>query len=228
MPNRVVRSEILDSDKVNKLSWAAEVFYRRLMSIVDDYGLGDGRIPVIRSKLYPLRLDRVSESDIIKWIAECESSGLVSLYQVNGNPYLEIVNFGQTVRQKKAKYPFPPREQMQADASRCEQMRLETKRNETETNPAARIIPHDPTDYYSSGQTAFEDIKNNEQLMEDLTRIFHNNGYKACNGVHVMLAVKKFLTIESPKDEFKIKPKGQVKSHLINWMNKNINTLANG
>ncbi len=38
MPNRILREGILTSERVNLLSWEAEVFYRRLMSVVDDYG----------------------------------------------------------------------------------------------------------------------------------------------------------------------------------------------
>lgn len=78
MANRVVRSAILESDKVNKLTWAGEVFYRRLMSILDDFGRCDGRAAILRSKLYPLRIEKVSEPDIVKWISECETAGLLT------------------------------------------------------------------------------------------------------------------------------------------------------
>lgn len=212
---------------VNKLSWPGEVFYRRLMSILDDYGRCDARTPILRSELYPLRLDKVAESDIVKWISECEKAGLIRIYTVDSKPYIELFNFGQTVRIKKARFPAPLTcKQMQSDASNgVSETETET---ETETNSAARVIPFDPLDRYPDGQTAFEDIKNNEVLMTDLIRIFHNNGFKAANGVHVMVAVKKFMSIEAPKDDFKIKSKGQVKSHLINWLNKNAKQLGNG
>lgn len=132
MPNRIVRPGILDSDKVNLLSWSAEVFFRRLMSVVDDFGRYDGRISVIRSQLYPLRLDRVSDADVDKWLQESCDAGLVSVYQVSGKRYLEIVNFGQTLRIKKSKFPAPdvPCKQMQADASRrMSEIEGETKSN---------------------------------------------------------------------------------------------------
>ncbi len=38
MPNRVIREGILNSQRVNKLTEPAELFYRRLMSVVDDFG----------------------------------------------------------------------------------------------------------------------------------------------------------------------------------------------
>ncbi len=38
MPNRIIREGILTSEAVNSLSWEAEVFFRRLLSVVDDFG----------------------------------------------------------------------------------------------------------------------------------------------------------------------------------------------
>lgn len=128
MANRVIRDGILDSERVNQLTWPGEVFYRRLMSIVDDFGRGDGRIPIMRSKLYPLKLDKVAEADIVKWMKECSEAGLISCYQVENKPYFEILGFDQTVRIKKPKYPENPL--MKTDESRCEQMSTETKGNE--------------------------------------------------------------------------------------------------
>lgn len=140
MPNRVVRESILESEKVNSLTWAPEVFYRRLMSIVDDFGRYEDNPKLLRAKLYPVLLDRVSLPDVEKWMRECVEAGLVRLYEVTGKKYLQVEEFNQTVRIKKPKYPPPPciadGKQMQADAS-------ETKGNETETNakpPQAKFL----------------------------------------------------------------------------------------
>ncbi len=107
MPDRIVRAGILTSDPVNTLSWAAEVFYRRLFSVVDDYGRYDARPAILRSHLYPLKVDRVSDSDVGKWLTECVNAGLVSAYQVSGRPLLEVLKFGQRVRAEKSKWPAP-------------------------------------------------------------------------------------------------------------------------
>jgi activator of HSP90 ATPase len=107
MPNRILREGIIDSERVNKLSWAAEVFYRRLMSVVDDYGRYDGRAEILRVRLYPLKIDVVSQKDIISWLKECIDAQLVRMYTVEGKTYIEILNFNQTIRIKKPKYPAP-------------------------------------------------------------------------------------------------------------------------
>lgn len=108
MPDRIVRAGILTSEPVNKLSWAAEVFYRRLFNVVDDYGRYDGRPTLLRAHLYPLKIDRVSDADVGKWLTECVTAGLVSVYQVSGQQYLEVFKFGQRVRADKSKWPAPP------------------------------------------------------------------------------------------------------------------------
>lgn len=106
MPDRIVRTGILTSDAVDRLSWPAEVFYRRLMNVADDHGRYDGRTEILRAVLYPLRLERVSSSDIGKWIRETEEAALVRQYHVEGKPFLEIVKFGQKKR-SKSKWPEP-------------------------------------------------------------------------------------------------------------------------
>jgi uncharacterized phage protein (TIGR02220 family) len=117
MPDRIVRAGILTSDRVNALSWAGEVFYRRLMSVVDDFGRYDGRLSVIRGAIYSLKLDRVSDSDIGKWIRECEEAGLVRRYTVEDKPFIELPKFGQKIRAKFSKWPDPP-----TSANTCQQV----------------------------------------------------------------------------------------------------------
>lgn len=106
MPERMIRPGILSSEPVNRLPWAEEVFYRRLMSIVDDYGRFDGRNSVLRANLYPLKLDHVSDSDIGKWKAVCANAGLVRVYFVDEKEYIELLKFNQRLR-GKPKWPDP-------------------------------------------------------------------------------------------------------------------------
>ena len=107
MPDRIVRAGIITSEPVNSLSWGAEVFYRRLFSIVDDYGRHDGRPVVLRALLYTLKIDSVSDDDIGGWLTECASVGLITVYKVKQNQYIEIPKFGQRTRANKSKWPSP-------------------------------------------------------------------------------------------------------------------------
>lgn len=223
MANRVVRAGILESESVNKLTWAGEVFYRRLMSILDDYGRCDGRPSIVRSKLYPLRLDKVSEPDIVKWISECETAGLIRVYHVDNKPYLELFNFGQTVRVKKARFPPPPCKQMQADASTC-MSETETE-TETEIAPEPVLKPPSLEDCYSTGQQAFEEVQRDELMVERLLRIVRRSGFNSCDGITLMKAVRHFITIEEAKPDFTRRPRDEIKKHLVNWLTAKAKTL---
>ena len=108
MPNRVLRDGILTSERIDQLNWAEEVFYRRLMSVVDDYGRYYAKPELLISACYPLRIRKVSDSDVAKFLTACVSAGLVSTYQANdGKWYVQIVDFGQRI-QAKSKFPDPP------------------------------------------------------------------------------------------------------------------------
>jgi hypothetical protein len=92
-----------------KLSWAAEVLYRRLHSVVDDFGRFSAHPMLLRAACYPLQLDKVSDSDIGKWIRETEEAALVRVYPASdGMRYLELADFRQQKRAMKSKYPEPP------------------------------------------------------------------------------------------------------------------------
>jgi hypothetical protein len=106
VPNRIVREGILTSDRIDQLDAAAEVFYRRLMSKVDDHGLYDARPSILRSSLYPLRVDRVREADITRWIAACEKAGVIALYEHDGKPLLQMLDTRWAAR-SEPKYPLP-------------------------------------------------------------------------------------------------------------------------
>lgn len=107
MPSRLIREGILSSERVEALDFPAEVFYRRLMSKVDDHGLFDARPAILRTSLYPLRVDRVREADITRWIAACEKAGVIALYEHGGKPYLQMLDTRWTTR-SEPKFPPPP------------------------------------------------------------------------------------------------------------------------
>lgn len=105
--SRMIREGFLDSEKVAALSWRTECFFHRLLLVADDYGLFDARPTVLRTRLFPLHLDKVSNQDIQDCLHETEAAGLVRAYCVGGKDYVQILNFGQR-RQSKPRFPLPP------------------------------------------------------------------------------------------------------------------------
>lgn len=117
MPNRILREGILTSPRIAKLGWPEEVFYRRLMSVVDDFGRYYADPGLLRAACYPRQLNKVSDSDIGKWLACVQKAALVRVYPAqDGERYLELLDFGQQVRAKKSKFP-DPRSTCVADAT---------------------------------------------------------------------------------------------------------------
>lgn len=139
MPTRLVRDGILTSERVNSLDWETEVFYRRLMSVADDYGLYDGRHVVLRSALYPLKLDQMRETSIERCLSTCEAARLVRFYEVEGKPYLQIVGFGQQ-KKSKPKWPLPPWETGD-ESTRSVTSRNGPLRSVTKTESKAKSYP---------------------------------------------------------------------------------------
>lgn len=104
MPNRILR-DWTDSEKVNALSANAERFFVRLIMKADDYGCYYGNPQLLKSYLFPL-LD-VRTPDISRWIAECEKAGLLASYEHEGKRYIEVVNYGQRLKNSRRKFPAP-------------------------------------------------------------------------------------------------------------------------
>lgn len=107
MPNRIVRDAILTSESVCGLDWPEEVFYRRLMHVADDYGRHEANPQLLRSRCYPLQVDKVRVADISRWMAACLKAGLIAHYEVSGKAYIQIEKFGQQQR-SPSKHPPPP------------------------------------------------------------------------------------------------------------------------
>lgn len=99
----------MTSERVARLGWAEEVFYRRLMSVVDDFGRYYATPMLIRAACYPLLIDKVSDADVGKWLAKCAEAALVSVYPAqDGKRYLQLLDFRQQVRAKESKFPQMP------------------------------------------------------------------------------------------------------------------------
>lgn len=109
MPNRYIRASAIESEPVNSLSWQGEVFYRRLLNRVDDFGRFTANIDLLRASIFPLQITKVSVSDTARLLKECEDAGLVFGYEGDGKRCL-VVNKAEKGRAKWSDYPNPPEE----------------------------------------------------------------------------------------------------------------------
>ena len=87
MPNRIIKESICTSDSLDALSWFEEVLFCRLIVNCDDYGRFDGRIAVIKNRLFPLK-DTLTAKAVEDGINKLAMVGLVRLYECDSKPYL--------------------------------------------------------------------------------------------------------------------------------------------
>ncbi len=116
MPNRILREGILESQRVNALSEGEEVFYRRLMSIVDDYGRYEAHPSLLRARLYPLKLSQKSDLDVARLVNAISGQRLAFVYQAIGKIFLQLSNFRQQTR-SDSRFPPPEAKQLKSFAA---------------------------------------------------------------------------------------------------------------
>lgn len=108
MPNRIISSGILTSESLSQLTWFEQCVFFKLLVLADDYGRYDGRPAVIKGQAFSLH--NVTNADIQNALSRLAAVGIVSNYEVDGRPYLQLEHWGkyQRLRNSKAKYPAPP------------------------------------------------------------------------------------------------------------------------
>lgn len=105
MPNRLIREGFLDSEAINSLGDAAECFFHRLMLAADDAGRMDGRVEILRARLFPLDTSRRA-SDVEKTLAACVKQGLVIPYEWRGQRFLQVAKWQRCSPCVTSKYPW--------------------------------------------------------------------------------------------------------------------------
>ena len=109
MPNRILKESICTSETIDQLSPEAECFFYRLLVQCDDFGRMDGRASVLRSRCFPLRLEKITDKQVDAWLKDCAKADLLWLYTDDGRRYLQIAKWDkhQQRRAKYSKYPQP-------------------------------------------------------------------------------------------------------------------------
>ena len=108
MPNRILKESICASDSIDQLSWFEECVFYRLMVNCDDFGRFDGRVSIIKNRLFPLK-EGLKPKNVETALMKLVEVGLVVLYESDGKPYLYLPTWEkyQTIRNKHSKYPDP-------------------------------------------------------------------------------------------------------------------------
>lgn len=189
MPNRILKESICTSDSIDGLSWFSEVLFYRLMVNCDDYGRFDGRIAVVKNRLFPLK-DDLTASTVKKGVQSLVNAGLVALYEYEGKPYLYLPtwNAHQNVRAKHSKYPAPEDGeitseficlQMNSNDSKCPRNPIQSNTisesnsiSESDTGAFARFWAAYPKKVgKKDAQKAFAKVKVDVQILIDAVEL---------------------------------------------------------
>jgi len=102
MSNRIIR-DWTDSEKIESLTWKAEVFFTRLIMKADDFGRYHANPKLLKASIFPLK--DIDPYEVSTLLEECEKADLLKSYQKDGRQYLQIKNFGQRLRIMRSKFP---------------------------------------------------------------------------------------------------------------------------
>ena len=98
------------------------------------------------------------------------------------------------------------------------------KEKEKEEEEESNVDKALKNDTYLNGGDAWADITSDALFLERLVRIVRGTGATEEN---VLKATKYFLTLEDAKPNFDMRPRDELKKHLVNWLNtqkKNVTT----
>jgi hypothetical protein len=153
MPSRIIRQGINDSERVDRLSEKAEIFYRRLLNVVDDYGRFDARPALLIAACYPLRAGLMRMEEVESALRECTEGErpLIIVYTSGGKEFLEIQDFRQQLRSKQSKYPDPPSADAKPMAPNCASVA-------THTSSVRTLYPETKTETYIRASDAHAQV----------------------------------------------------------------------
>jgi hypothetical protein len=152
MPNRILKESICTSETIERLTYEQEVFFYRLLVQCDDYGEMDARPAILRSRLFPLRLEKVNDQKITLWLTALALNDLIQVYKVGDHFYLHIKTWAshQQIRAQRHKYQSieSPDVQLISPDNICNQLisiASNSPRNPIQSNPNPNPNPNPNT-----------------------------------------------------------------------------------
>lgn len=108
MPDRVIRDELLTSERYWSVSIEAQRLFVHLILNADDLGRFSGKNYTVRSACFPGQA--VDPAKVEKLLIELHDTDLVRLYECDGERFIFLPRFKQRLRFTRSRYPAPPKE----------------------------------------------------------------------------------------------------------------------
>jgi len=108
MPDRLIRDELLNSERYWSVSDEAKLLYIHLILSADDTARYSGKNFTLRTRCFSGRGMESNRMEIL--LTELVDQDLIRLYFVNDERFIFIPRFKQRLRFVNSKYPKPPNE----------------------------------------------------------------------------------------------------------------------
>lgn len=150
MSDRVIRDEILTSERYWSVSIEAQRLFVHLLLVADNLGRFSGKNYTLRAACFPGQA--VAPEKLEKMLAELHDADLVRIYEIEKQRYIFIPRFRQHLRYTKhSLYPEPPKEindifldahgEHRERTGSAPRKRSEEKRREEKKNISAFALP---------------------------------------------------------------------------------------
>jgi hypothetical protein len=96
-----------DSLRFDGITAEAERLFLRLIMKADDYGRFHADPRLIKAACFPL-LENLRTNDLSRWLDELSHRQLILRYEAEGRKLLAIANYGQRLKNSRAKFPPLP------------------------------------------------------------------------------------------------------------------------
>lgn len=107
MPQRFLRPGITNSDRWNAVSFEAQSLFVRILTLVDDFGRYDGRVPILHGQCFALRPD-ITPQETAAFRSELHAAWLITIYCVDNKDFIQVQKWQERARGERSKYPDPP------------------------------------------------------------------------------------------------------------------------
>jgi hypothetical protein len=141
-----------------------------LLMKVDGYDNYTADLTLIKAELFPLR-GYVRTNEISRALSELAERGLISFYEVNGEPFLHLHNNRQKLRWPVSRYPLAPGQSIKGRSERSLTEKSNSSEKEAEVE-AEDEVEKEEREKASTGSAAPPpDLKNLKKLVGNPTAL---------------------------------------------------------
>ena len=218
MPNRIIKESIRTSKSVNALNDFEFRLWLYLITYVDDFGRGSADAELLRGLVFPRRKG-VTEKQIQTALDNLANTGMVILYEYDGEPFFYFPNWGkhQRIQNKHPKFPDPPEDE-------CLPQKSTVSHGESplESNPTRIQLESNPKDSTEPQAPSVLTLLLNDGSEYGVTQADIDEWQDTFPNVDVLQQLKamKLWLKDSPK---KRKTRNGIRRFVTNWLDREQN-----